>query len=482
MGDLLRYWPIFLGIAIPTCQAIAAAHVLLKRRDVRASAGWMGLIWLAPVIGVILYALFGINRIKRRARVGRLATTYGRDSHGHPVEDPVDLRAHLGEGWRHLHRLAPLGERVTDRPLRSGCRIEPLIDGESAYTAMLESIAEATTSIALLSYIFDVDHVGERFREELGKAAERGVEVRVLIDAVGAKYSTPPMIFGLKKHGVEAALFMPVLFKWRTRFVNLRNHRKILVVDGKVAFTGGMNIRGEFWPESPEEVAAGDLHFRVEGPVVTQIQETFAEDWEFATGEHLEGDRWFPLLQPVGEAVARGISDGPDADYEKQQLVLLGALSVARSSVLVITPYFLPDQQLISALNVAALRGVSVEVLVPSKGNQPIVQWASNAQLEQMLERGVRIFETPPPFDHSKLMVVDGCWVLLGSANWDPRSLQLNFEFNVEAYDPPVASRLGRLFEEKRDAAREVSLEDLRSRPLFVKLRDGVARLFSPYL
>lgn len=481
MGDLLRYWPLMLGIAIPACQLAAATHLLLKRRDARASAGWMGLIWFAPVIGVILYSLFGINRIKRRARAGRAGATYALHGPG-PGEVDFDLRAHLGDGWRHLHRLAPLGDRVTNRALQPGCAVEPLINGEAAYSAMLEAIDGAERSVALVSYIFDVDHIGERFRDALANAAERGVEVRVLIDAVGAKYSTPPMVFGLKKRGVEAALFMPLFFAFRTRFMNLRNHRKILVVDGTVAFTGGMNIRGEFWPERPDEKAARDLHFRVEGPVVSQIQDAFAEDWAFTTGEHLDGDAWFPELEPVGDCVARGISDGPDVDYEKQQLVLLGALSVARSSVMIMTPYFLPDQQLISALNIAALRGVAVEVLVPEKGNQPIVQWASNAQMDQMLERGVRIFESPPPFDHSKLMIVDGCWVLLGSANWDPRSLQLNFEFNVEVYDPPLARRLSRFFGKNRDAATEVTLEKVRSRPLLVQLRDGVARLFSPYL
>lgn len=481
LSVLFDYWPVLLGITIPICQAIAAVHLLLKRRDARASTGWMGLIWLAPIIGVILYSLFGINRIKRRARVGRVASP-GRDARGRIAPPAVELREHLGEGWRHLRHLAPLGDRVTERALLAGCEIEPLIDGEAAYPAMLEAIEGARTSVALLSYIFDVDHVGNQFRDALGRAAERGVEVRVLIDAVGARYSTPRMASGLKKLGVEATHFMPMSFPWRTRFVNLRNHRKILVVDGHTAFTGGMNIRGEFWPEQGGEAHARDLHFRVRGPVVAQIQEAFVEDWHFSAGERLTGDAWFPELGPAGDSVARGVSDGPDVDYEKAQLMLLGGISVARSSVSIMTPYFLPDQRLISAMNVAALRGVSVEVLVPEKGNQPVVQWASTAQFEQMLDRGVQIFETPPPFDHSKLMIVDGCWVFFGSANWDPRSLELNFEFNVEAYDPPLAARLGSVFQERRESGRLVSLEDVRGRSVFAKLRDGVARLFSPYL
>jgi cardiolipin synthase len=482
VSSLLSYWPIFVAIAVPLMQAAAAAHVVLRRRDVRASAGWMGLIWLAPVVGVVLYSLFGVNRIKRRARsLRRTQAGYGQQIPG-LNSSPADLREHLGERWRHLQRLAPLGDRVTGRPLLASCSIAPLVNGEEAYPAMLEAIAGARTSVSLLTYIFDADRAGNLFRDALKKAVQRGVEVRVLIDAVGARYSVPRMAASLRRAEVRVAHFMPPGFPWRTRYVNLRNHRKILVIDGSLAFTGGMNIREQFWPDSPLDRSATDLHFRVEGPVVAEIQEVFADDWTFSTGERLEGDEWFPVLTAAGACVARGISDGPDINYEKLQLVLLGALSVARSSVRIITPYFLPDQQLISALNVAAMRGVDVEVIVPDNNNQALVQWASTAQLEQLLERGVRVYASPTPFDHSKLMLVDVCWILLGSANWDPRSLQLNFEFNVEAYDPRLAVELAEFFDERRAAACEITLEAVRGRPLPVKLRDGVARLFSPYL
>jgi cardiolipin synthase len=255
-----------------------------------------------------------------------------------------------------------------------------------------------------------------------------------------------------------------------------------MVVDGRVAFTGGLNIRDEFWRAVDPDHFAHDLHFRLEGPVVPEIQEVFAEDWTFTTRERLEGGVWFPTPLPAGRTLARGISDGPDIDFEKLETVLLGALSVARNSVRVITPYFLPDPALLSALNVAALRGVCVEVILPGKGNLSLVQWASTAQFDQLLEKGVHIFAAPQPFDHSKLMVVDGCWTLLGSANWDPRSLQLNFEFNVECYDVELGAAMDALFEERRGASNPITLEALRGRSFLVKVRDGVARLFSPYL
>jgi len=231
-------------------------------------------------------------------------------------------------------------------------------------------------------------------------------------------------------------------------------------------------------PRSPVQ----DLHFRVSGPVVTQLQEVFADDWQFTTGETLRGDGWFPQPESAGPVLARGVTDGPDENFEKLLWTLLGALSIARDSVRIMTPYFLPDPSVVSALNLAAMRGVQVDILLPAKNNLPLVQWASRAMWWQVLKHGCRIWLTPPPFDHSKLMLVDGCWVLLGSANWDARSLRLNFEYNLECYDPALAQRMDDLFTAKRSAAHLVTLEEVDGRPLPAKLRDGVARLLTPYL
>ncbi len=180
--------------------------------------------------------------------------------------------------------------------------------------------------------------------------------------------------------------------------------------------------------------------------------------------------------------LVRGIADGPDEDFEKLRWTLLGALSIARRSVRIVTPYFLPDNAIISSLNLAAMRGVKVEILLPSINNLPVVHWASRSMWWQILEHGCRIWLTAPPFDHSKLMIVDGCWSLVGSANWDARSLRLNFEYNLECYDTSFASRIEAIIDEKRTGAREITMEDVDKRGLPVRLRDGVARLLSPYL
>ena len=215
---------------------------------------------------------------------------------------------------------------------------------------------------------------------------------------------------------------------------------------------------------------------------MAQLQDAFAADWAFTTGETLDGDLWFPELLERGDVIARAITDGPDADFETVRWILLAALAEAQNSVRIVTPYFLPDSALITALNLAALRGVRVDILLPAKSNLKFVDWASRALWWQVLERGCRIWLTAPPFDHSKLMIVDGHWVLLGSANWDARSLRLNFELTVESYGRELAEQMSKIIDDKLRGAREVTLAEMDGRNYAAKLRDAIARLFSPYL
>ena len=215
---------------------------------------------------------------------------------------------------------------------------------------------------------------------------------------------------------------------------------------------------------------------------MTQLQDAFVNDWAFTTGEILDGEIWFPELKDHGNVIARVITDGPDADFEKLRWTLLAALAEAQTSVQIVTPYFLPDPALVTALNLAALRGVRVDIILPGKSNLPFVHWASRATWWQVLERGCRVWLTPPPFDHSKLMVVDGHWVLLGSANWDARSLRLNFELNVECYGRELARAMAAIIGKKLHGAHEVTLAEVDARTVPGKLRDATARLFSPFL
>jgi cardiolipin synthase len=477
-----RFWPHIFGVVLFIAALAASGHAVLHKRDTRATIGWVGLIWLSPIVGVMLYVLFGVNRIKRRGTLLRSGQIRAEPPAATNVCSRQQLEAALSPRNQHMETLVELIGRLTSRPLLCGNMIEPLDGGNAAYPAMIDAINGAKRSVALMTYIFDNDRVGRMFVEALQGAVKRGVEVRVLIDAVGARYTFPSIVGTLEKAGVRVERFLRSLVPGYFAYSNLRNHRKILIVDGATGFTGGMNIReGEYIGLKPRHPTQ-DLHFRISGPVVLQLQEVFAEDWAFSTNEVLQGDLWYPPLEPTGDMLARGIRYGPDEDLGEIQLALVGALSSATSRVAIVTPYFLPDDSIISALDVAAMRGVEVDIILPEKNNLITVQWACMATLWQVLERGCRVWLTPPPFDHSKLTLVDGLWSLIGSGNWDPRSLRLNFEFNVECYDRQFAAKLGAIVDRKLASARRITLADVDGRSLPIRLRDGIARLLSPYL
>jgi cardiolipin synthase len=474
------WWPYAVGAVIAMVDLVATVHVVVRKRDVRAAIGWVGLIWLVPGIGAFLYALLGLNRIRRRAtelhrdrRRLVLATPSGTS-----IARPGSLSSLIPS----LGPLARLGEALSGRPLLAGNHVDVLHNGDESYPAMLAAIDSARRTVALTTYIFGDDKAGQAFIAALSRARARGVEVRVLVDGVGVRYTWPPVYRALRRNGVRTELFLPRFTEAGLGFFNLRNHRKVLTVDGQVAFVGGMNIQARNITADKPPRMVRDIHFRLEGPIVGQVQESFAEDWLFSTREVLDGAGWFPTLMPRGETTARVFTDGPDGTLDILRTVLMAALSSARESVRILTPYFLPDQAMIAALSVAALRGVAVDIVLPSRVNIPMVQWAAMAQLWQVLRPGCRVFLTPLPFDHAKMMVIDRAWTLFGSSNWDPRSLRLNFELDVECYDAKLAARLDAIIDERRRAGREVTLAEVDARALPIKFRDGMARLLSPYL
>ncbi|MFU8814571.1 MAG: phospholipase D-like domain-containing protein [Pseudomonadales bacterium] len=447
---------------------LASAHALLYKRRPRAAFGWIAVCLTFPLAGAALYFWFGINRAQRRAR--RLRD----DEH---VDFPPEHAAPPPCGYE---ALAQLGAAVTGEPLLGGHAVEPLHGGEHAYAAMLAAIDGAQQRVFLVTYIFDTDDTGRAFADALGRAVARGVDVRVLLDGVGELYSFPRARWMLRRQGVAVRRFLPPRLLPPSFMVNLRNHRKILLVDDGLAFSGGMNISDRHLVDrvdNPHRVV--DVHFAIRGPSVVSLLSIFMSDWAFAGG--VEPAK-AAVACTAGEGRARVIADGPDEELDRLLLVLVGAIGLARQRVAIMTPYFVPPRELLGALQTAALRGVDVSILLPGRSNLFFVHRATRHMLWELLQRGVRVYYQPAPFVHSKLLLVDDGYAQIGSANLDPRSLRLNFELTLEIYDRPLVAQLHEHYAAARARAEEIHLADVDGRPLPTRLLDGLAWLFSPYL
>ncbi len=464
--------PLLVALYVALAAAVTT-DVLLKKSDVRGALGWIGVAWFSPLLGGILYYMFGINRVTRRAaRMGRRG-----NRHTGSPEPSV-----LPDAPGHIRELLDIGTRLSGQTLTGGNDFRILDGGDACYPQMLEAIAGATRSIALMSYIFRDDEAGHKFADALIAAHKRGVEVRVLLDSVGQHYVFPRIYARLRRGGVNTARFLHTWLPWRMPFLNMRNHGKLLVVDGALAFTGGMNIGAENCASLRADAFIQDIHFRIEGPAVRLVMDAFAHDWLFTTEELLDDDTWWPALSAAGPVYVSGLRSGPDADIYKLEMMLGAALTLAKTRVRILTPYFLPDTRLQFAIAQACLRGVKVEIVIPERGNYWIVNWAMRAHFRFFRHIAAEVTTTPEPFDHSKLCTVDGSWALIGSSNWDARSFRLNFEFDLQCYDPALIGRLDAIIDAKIADGQRLNVKALTKQPVLVRLRDAAARLMLPYL
>ena len=447
---------------------LVTVDILLKKSDVPRALGWIGLVWLTPIFGSLLYYLFGINRVTRRAlKMSRLARKQATPP-GSTIPDACE----------NIAQLCAVSERVTNEPLTAGNALTVLDSGDQTYPVMLDAIRGAKHSIGLVSYIFRNDESGRQFADALIEAARRGVKVRVLLDSIGAGYIYPRILYRMRAGGVVAARFLHTWLPWRMPFLNMRNHRKLLLVDGRIGFTGGINIGDENLGAN----AIKDIHFRVEGPVVRTLMDTFARDWAFTTDEELDEDCWWPKLEAVGHVCARGLRAGPDADIYKLETILGAAITLARKRVRIVTPYFLPDPRLQFVIAQAGLRGVEVEIVLPQKSDQIVMDWAMRGHLRFFRHVKACFIASPGTFDHSKLCTVDGEWSVIGSSNWDARSFRLNFEFDLECVGRDFTAQLDAIIDAKIARGQRLDPDCLAQEHIWLRLRNAAARLLMPYL
>lgn len=469
-GEYLKllYYTALLMVAIAT-----AGHAILNKHNPRASLGWVVFILASPIAGSLSYTLFGRNRVQRKG-LG-LSTFYSKGRR--------DYVAHLNpKNYQKLKPVVQAGDRLFFSPLCPISAIAPLNTGDEAYPEMLAAIAGAKRSITLYSYIFHHDRAGETFLDALIAARNRGVEIKVHVDGVGSSGSIGSIKEQCEAAGIGFAVFLPVI--WRPQFANLRNHRKLLIVDGEVAFTGGLNIGAIYWPKLVDDgQQVLDFHFKLKGTIVRYLQAAFADDWKFSTDEVLRGEPWFaPKPSQDSDTMGRVVISGPGENSAKMQWHFIGAINAAKHKIALCTPYFIPSAEVEAALQAAALRGVTVQIVVPAKTDMSLVTLAMNAGYQELLRFNCQVYVQEGLFDHSKLLVIDDRYLSIGSANWDVRSLRLNFEMNVEVFSKELAHSIHQVLAKKISGAKALSYDGYMNRPLTTKVLGGMARMLAPLL
>lgn len=468
-------------LTLYTTACVTIAHVLLHKKDSRAAFGWIATIFMLPLPGIILYWLFGIARVDSRAtylmeKAAKKVLGGLKDLHsGFLVNDPqgsIDNSTLPPQ----IAKLSMPGQKVSDRCVVGGNVIYPLHNGEQAYPRMLEAISAARYHVYLSTYILRNDAIGKMFIEALNNAAEKGCVIKLLLDGIGS--FLPLRGWKSRLHPcINLAYFLsPHIFPPQLS-LNLRTHRKILVCDSTVAFTGGMNISQHHMMTNKHSHRVQDIHFYCTGPIIRELETAFLLDWSFVTGEAAQLP--FRPIKKQGSTLCRMILDGPGSSHETIHDLFCGMLSSAQKNIRIMNPYFLPTAQLSEALISAVLRGTSVAVIIPKNSNHRLVQWAMTHQLPQLVEKGVNIFLQPLPFAHTKLLLIDDEYTLMGSSNLDPRSLNLNFEIVIENFDSELTQQLITFFDTIKSKSSRLTKHTL---PISVRLRNAASWLFSPYL
>lgn len=453
--------------------------LLTKKRNPVSTTAWILLIAVFPLCGGLLFLLVGIDRIQRRI-THKLATAREvaapiRDLQGYRPE----MRASLDEQQCQLIRLT---RRVGGGWLTCQNRLELLDDANAAFASIEEAIRSARRTIHLEYYIWREDRTGTRLRDLLIEKAREGVSIRFLYDGVGSMFLSRRFLQAMRREQIGVASFLSgetFSSRWS---LNFRSHRKIIVVDDRVAFTGGMNVGDEYLGQGSVQGSWRDTHLRIEGPAVAQLQQVFLEDWNFATSEVLDKPEEVEESDIFGPMAVQVVPSGPSDDTNAALSVMFAAICEARHHITLATSYFVPPTSLVTALESAAYRGVHVRLLLAGKSDIHWTVLASRSYYDSLLLAGVEIYEFQKTVLHSKTMTIDGKWSLVGSPNFDARSLVLNFEIAVAIYDTDVAAELESHFARDLEGARRVEPLDWENRSSFQVLSENFFRLMAPLI
>ncbi|MFO7821762.1 MAG: cardiolipin synthase [Lentisphaeria bacterium] len=472
-------------------------HCLRERREASSALLWIFVAWSFPVIGPLSYLCFGVNRVPAKSWLKQRADqqlrgrrqqivandspqlSYWRAVHDNSVTEPDT------EFARELN--SAINAALTDYPLLGGNNIELLITGDEAFPAMLEAIDKAQDHIHLQCFIIHNDSVGQRFMEALARKAADGVKVRMLYDRFGSTHGVLTGFFRKYRNipNLETVGWTQANPIKRQFQLNLRNHRKVLIVDGREAFTGGINISKKNITRQKSSPIQ-DYHFKVSGPIVQEMQFSFMGDWHFMTSQDavmLLDQRYFPPVETSGSALIRLVNGGPSTSESNIiSDVYFTCIVSAERDIVAATPYLVPTIDLLQAFRAAALRGVRVRIVLPEKNNHAYAGMASRARYDTLLEAGVEIYERQPPFMHAKSLVVDDSFAFVGTANLDERSLRLNYETNLAIYDEKLAGEVKRALLAEIEVSKRIQLAEWRQRAFAQRIAENFCNLLTPIL
>ncbi|WP_082788983.1 cardiolipin synthase [Desulfolucanica intricata] len=471
---------VFFGLSI----FLIGILIILENRSPARSIAWLVVLLAFPVLGFILYIFIG-----RKPRKRKKVRHHLQADEVLLLKTVLDNQLKMLEGPEHSidrniyakKKLVNLILNNSQEPFTINNKSKVLTNGEETFSAIIEAISKAEHHIHLEYYIIQPDNIGYKIQELLIKKAREGVRVRILYDSVGSRKLNKAFLEPLKSAGVECAAFLPVKFPLFHSSINYRNHRKILIVDGKIGFVGGLNI-GDDYLSKGQLGFWRDTHLQIKGEAVSFLQRIFLLDWHFATENKFVSPRYFPEHEWYGYQPIQIASSGPDSNWASIQQVYFTTITSARESIYITTPYFVPDESILMALKTAALSGIDVSIIFPAKPDKRIVYWASMSYIQEVLEAGVKVFLYEKGFVHAKILLVDGVVASVGTANMDMRSFNLNFEVNALIYDQAVVKRLENDFAADILDSRQITYEEFLNRSLWTKFKESGARLLSPML
>ncbi len=479
----LDFWTIFSLIFLVTAIPVAVMIILEKRSPFKTAA-WVLALILLPVFGVVFYLFFGQEYRKKKlfSRKGIKSLNQYRKLSITQLRQFEHIYQNLPPEIMAKESIIRLLLKNSNALLTSGNRLKILNDGEETFRSIFKAIESAKHHVHLEYYILEDDKIGNRLKDLLIRKSLEGVEVRIIIDDVGSWGLSNKFIRELRNNGVEIYPFMEVRFPRLTSRVNYRNHRKIVIVDGKIGFLGGINFADRYLEGIKRIGPWRDTHLRIEGDAVKCLQIVFSSDWYIVIHENLNGELYFPVL-PKREGVPVQISaSGPDSDWDSIGQAFFSMIAGAKSKVYIVTPYLMPPREIVYALKTAAMRSVDVRILIPHKSDSRIPKWSSFSYVGDLLEAGVHIYFYQAGFIHSKYIVVDSVLSTIGTTNLDFRSLETNFEVNAFVYDKAFSIRLEKLFKLDLQNSMEVKIEEWKKRKWNHKVRESLAHLVSPLL